>query len=139
MSGGSPAAGVPFVLVVTPDLQQRLERAVGLARAAAYQGRHPQVLEDVNVILARLADGSENGTTFPDPRKLDAMGRMVTVQTAADRVGCGDRAIRKAIEAGRLPAEKVGHAWLIGERDLDHYRLGGRFPRQQPPDQKETP
>ena len=72
-------------------------------------------------LLAQLEEGSKNGATFPNPRSLDAMGRMVTVQAAADRVGCSDRAVREAIEAGTLPGEKVGHVWLISERDLDRF------------------
>lgn len=117
VSVGSPAPE-SYSLVVTPELQQRLTRAVGLARAAAYQGRHPQVLEDINVILARMADGAASGTTGVATVNLE----WVTCEAAAKRLGCSARAIRRAIVEHRLAGTKHGGVWLIRAVDLEHYR-----------------
>lgn len=119
VSGASPAPGESFSLVVTPDLQERIARAVGLARVAAYQGRVPQVLEDANVILARMADGAATGTTGVAPVTLE----LVTTGTAAERLGCSTRAVRKAIAEHRLTATRLGRAWMIRTEDLDNYRF----------------
>lgn len=119
-SGGSPASGGSFWWVVTPDLQERITRAVGLARVAAYSGRHPQVLEDANVILARMADGAESGTPAEAPVSLDG---WVSCESAAGRLGCSARAIRRAIAEHRLTATKFGGVWLIQASDLEHYRF----------------
>lgn len=118
ISDGSSAPGASFSLVVTPDLQERIARAVGLARVAAYQGRVPQVLEDANVILARMADGAATGTTSVAPVSLE----LVTTGTAAERLGCSTRAVRKAIAEHRLTATRLGRAWMIRTEDLDRYR-----------------
>ncbi|WP_295034675.1 helix-turn-helix domain-containing protein [uncultured Microbacterium sp.] len=108
------------MLLVTPELAERLSRAVGLARVAAYSGRLPQVLEDANVILARMADGAESGTTGAAPVSLDG---WVTCESAAGRLGCSARAIRRAIAERRLAATKFGGVWLIQASDLERYRF----------------
>jgi len=45
------------------------------------------------------------------------MDKLTTTQ-AAQQLGCSRSAIRKAIKAGRLPAEKAGRDWLISLGDL---------------------
>lgn len=43
---------------------------------------------------------------------------MITTQEAAARLGISSRRVRALIDAGRLPAEKIGRDWLIKVSDL---------------------
>jgi len=60
------------------------------------------------------------------PRPL-APADVVTVQQAAKIRGCSPQAIRKAIQAGRLPARRPGREWLIDAAAV--HRLAGRRER----------
>jgi excisionase family DNA binding protein len=43
---------------------------------------------------------------------------MLTTAQAADQLGVTVRRVQALINAGRLPAQKVGRDWLIEEKDL---------------------
>lgn len=133
VSGGSPAPGGSFSMVVTPDYVTRVKRVTTLAQAAAAGGRYPQVLEDCNVVLARLIETDDNapsahGTTVEDRRNL-VVG-IISVREAASRLGCSARAIRQRIAGGRLAATKPGRDWLIREDDFEKYRFERRHHEQ---------
>lgn len=49
---------------------------------------------------------------------------LLTVQEAAHERGCAARTIQRAIERGRLPAFRVGRAWVIARADLEQWRPG---------------
>lgn len=69
--------------------------------------------------LAALSHRSGNGTKTagaqPDPQDLTP---WMTAREAAERLGVTDRAIRKWCQAGRLPAIRHGHRWLINRQHL---------------------
>ncbi len=61
------------------------------------------------------------------PDVEDAPGlTWVSSSTAADLLGITDRAVRLAMESGRLPAEKVDGRWRVAREDLEHFRAGRR-------------
>jgi excisionase family DNA binding protein len=45
----------------------------------------------------------------------------LTTARAADRLGCSQRTITRAIHTGRLTARRVGWIWLIDPEQLQHY------------------
>ncbi|MER5263075.1 helix-turn-helix domain-containing protein [Actinosynnema sp. NPDC002837] len=48
-------------------------------------------------------------------------GRLTTVQ-AARRLGIAERSVRRAIQAGRLPATLLGSRWVLDPDDVEHFR-----------------
>ena len=44
--------------------------------------------------------------------------KPLTAEQAGEKLGITDRRVRALIKAGRLPAVKHGHVWLIMEKDL---------------------
>jgi excisionase family DNA binding protein len=51
--------------------------------------------------------------------------RRVRVHIAARKLGYSPRSIRRFIQEGRLPAERVGaRIWLLLESDIDLFRAG---------------
>ena len=44
--------------------------------------------------------------------------KILTAKQAAKALGVNDSRVRQLILAGRLPAQKFGHIWLIREKDL---------------------
>lgn len=43
---------------------------------------------------------------------------LLSVTEAATRLGVSSRRVRALIDAGRLPAQKIGRTWVIREADL---------------------
>lgn len=118
-------------LLVPARVAARMLKLLELGVVAARQrGAASAVNLDMEIVLDALHEaaeeaGSGTGTTVLVERRLDASGKLLGTQGAADRIGCSERAVRKAIAEGRLNAVRVGRAWLIGERELDWYRFGG--------------
>jgi excisionase family DNA binding protein len=55
--------------------------------------------------------------------------RRVRVHIAARKLGCSPRSIRRYIQEGRLPAERIGaRIWLLLESDVDSFRAGLEAP-----------
>jgi excisionase family DNA binding protein len=63
---------------------------------------------------------TEVGTTEAPKPELPRM--WASTSEAATVLRIGDRAIRKAIAEGRLPADSVDGRWRIAREDLAHYR-----------------
>ena len=59
------------------------------------------------------------------------MSDQLTTTQAAQRLGCSRSAIRRAIEEGRLPAEKFGRDWLIDPRALAEIEEPQQFGRKR--------
>ncbi len=59
--------------------------------------------------------------------------KLLTTRDAADRLGVSDRRVRALIQAGRVPARRVGRDWLIRPEDLRRVarRKPGRPRRRQ--------
>ena len=47
---------------------------------------------------------------------------MIGTKQAATALGVSPRRVLALIEAGRLPAKKIGRDWIIEEQDLDLVR-----------------
>jgi excisionase family DNA binding protein len=69
-----------------------------------------------------LADKGQNRAPNADTM---ASSQRLTTRQAASITGVSDRTIRRAIAAGRLPAERVGHIYLINRQDVGRYRTRG--------------
>lgn len=122
-SRGARTREAGHVAVVTADLARRLRRVLVMARANAAGGRYPQVLEDANVLAARLldTDGCDSATTVGGASTLDS-GELLSVTAAARLIGCSPQMVRKAIGSSRLAAAKVAGVWMIRRADLEQYR-----------------
>lgn len=64
---------------------------------------------------------SRTGTAHP-PAPEPARSSWVTTTQAADALRVTSRAIRKAIQEGRLDATRVDDRWRITREDLEHFR-----------------
>jgi excisionase family DNA binding protein len=51
---------------------------------------------------------------------------LISPTKAAEVAGCHDDTVRRAIEAGFLPAQRVGRNWIIKRTDLEAWIEAGR-------------
>lgn len=58
--------------------------------------------------------------------RFSSYSNLGSVSDAAEELGLSERRIRALIEAGRLPAERVGRSWVVSSRGVDKL---GRDPR----------
>lgn len=56
----------------------------------------------------------------------------------AKRLGIHPVSVARIIREGRLPAEKVGHTWVVREADLEAFAQGYRARPGRPPKRKES-
>jgi excisionase family DNA binding protein len=69
--------------------------------------------------IAALSHGSESGTKgVVGQPKQEESDQWLTTAEAAGELGVTDRAIRKRIATGRLPARRRGWQWQIDRNDL---------------------
>lgn len=128
-----PAAyvhGDGSVVVVPARVAAWLQRHAGL-RSLRTECRG--VDREVDAVLVALAvaaaawsgqfNGSGSGTVHAGQPEPAPVSTLTTAQ-AATLLGCTDRAVRKAIAAGRLHAVDDGGRWRIAREDLEHYRAG---------------
>jgi excisionase family DNA binding protein len=110
-------------VVLGPDGVRMVTAAVELAlRAAGRNGGAARVTDDVAHLrevlrVAGLAGCAPVTAGVPWRLDLPASDVRVTVAQAAAIHRVSQAAIRKAIGAGRLPAERYGSRWLIRETD----------------------
>jgi excisionase family DNA binding protein len=57
----------------------------------------------------------------------EPLSAYMSVEEAAQELGMAARAVRRAIEEGRLPAERLGKQYAILRRDIAAY---GQVPRR---------
>ncbi|MEQ8674209.1 MAG: excisionase family DNA-binding protein [Aggregatilineales bacterium] len=62
---------------------------------------------------------------------------LISPTKAAEVAGCHDDTIRRAIEAGFLPAQKVGRNWIIKRSDVQMWIDAGRPNRRRKQNQTE--
>lgn len=60
------------------------------------------------------------------PAKQQAAAPLLSIKQAATRLGVCTKTLIRWIEAGDLPAFKIGRQWRISRKDLDQY-LNDRY------------
>lgn len=107
---------------------RELEEAYDLALAEIYAALsyyHGNREEIDNLISENIEDGE----ALPRIDQLAALlNAFLTTQQAAEQLGITERAIRKLIESGTLPAKKIGGNWFIHPDDLERDEVKNRKP-----------
>ncbi|MBN1121108.1 MAG: DUF433 domain-containing protein [Anaerolineae bacterium] len=70
----------------------------------------------------------------PYEEAFDSLGQFLSTAEAAGRLGISERRVRVLIEEGRLPAQKIGHQWIIRPDDLERDEVAKRRPGRPPED-----
>jgi excisionase family DNA binding protein len=70
----------------------------------------------------------------PYEETADILSRFLSTAEAAGRLGISERRVRVLIEEGRLPAQKIGHQWIIHPDDLERSEIADRRPGRPPKD-----
>src|SRR5574341_436318 len=142
-------------IVSTPDILGRKPRIEGrritvdlIAYRAVYQGwsfeeiqaAHNVSLAEIHAALsyyymnkeeidALIREEEAEDENIPHIRGLDAvLGKLITSDEAARRLGVTERAVRKRIDSGTLPAKKISGRWLIHPEDLERESVRQRRP-----------
>lgn len=126
-----PDGSVVVPARLTGWVRRLLEPALADIRRA---GRGGSLAFDVLETLDALerSEVSVSGTIMPGQDKImvssecEASEVFMVSAHAAEQLGCTDRAIRRALQEGRLRGRKLGREWLISQHDLDEYRFGKR-------------
>jgi excisionase family DNA binding protein len=50
-----------------------------------------------------------------------ALGRLLTISEAAERLGLSVAMVRRYCANGKLSAHKIGRDWAISQRDVEHF------------------
>lgn len=116
------------VVVVPARVATWLLRRAGLeAYHRDHRGLDPQV--DAIIVALKVADrtwrasvGTDLGTDTDGTGPGPAGCPWLSTTEAARRLGITDRAVRKAIAAGRLRAQWVGGVHALDPADIEHYR-----------------
>ena len=58
----------------------------------------------------------------------DLLDKLLSVKEAAGCLEISERGVRKLIQAGTLPAEKIGASWFIHPADLERDDVKQRKP-----------
>lgn len=118
--------GDGHVVIVPARVAAWLERRVDLNRVRIdARGLDPEIDAVLGAlrISALVWRTSVNGTTPAEPAEpVAASDQWVSTNQAAIHLGITDRAVRKAIAAGALPAENTAGRWRIHRDDIAHYR-----------------
>ena len=134
--GGKPiiqGRRMPIHLLVFRAVHQewpmsRIQQAhnVSLAEIHAALSYYYLHQEEIDAIIA-YEDAEEED--IPRISDLDAIIKaMVDTQTAAEKLGITERAVRKLIDSGTLPAKKIGGKWLIHPKDMERQAVQKRRP-----------
>lgn len=103
-----------------------LERYAGLSDLRVrVRGVDPHIsrqLEEVRLAALSWRSSATGTEEASGPEPATDSERWLSTGEAADLVGVTSRAIRKAIDEGRLEAVKVGGHNRISREDLEHYR-----------------
>jgi excisionase family DNA binding protein len=116
--------------VVPPRIASWLEKNAGLSRdkRISIRDTDPLAYEVLAALhIAALCHRSGAGTELAmRPRTSPNLQTWLTTADVAKRLGVTDRAIRKWIAAGRLPATKHGGRWLL---DSNHVQIAEALAR----------
>jgi excisionase family DNA binding protein len=120
-----------LITIVPADVAYRLLAKAGLAE---YRRRHrgedwrtDQVLIELSNAAVRWRELADNGQRrAPNADTMPpSLSQRLTTKQVASITGVSDRTIRRAIVAGRLPAERVGRIYLVNRQDVGRYRTRG--------------
>jgi excisionase family DNA binding protein len=128
----SPVVSTPperLVVIVAADICWALLSRAGLDRYRRdHRGENARVdatlvaMTECAIHWRALADRGQKHA--PSADTVPSSQRLTTKQVASI-TGVSDRTIRRAIAAGRLPAERVGRIYLINRQDVGRYRNRG--------------
>lgn len=114
------------VVIVPARIAARLDALVNLRRLRIEVRGQDAELDAVLVALATgaaawraSATGSERA---PEPELGAPSQQWLSTTEAGDLLGIGDRAVRQAIDGGRLDAHRVAGRWRISREDVEQYR-----------------
>lgn len=116
--------GGPIPITVVPArVAAWLERNAGLNQLRIEsRGNDPEV-DNVLVALHTSALTWRTSVVGSDQAsEAEELPRWITVQEAAYRLYVTDRAVRLAIQEGRLKATRQHNRWLIATEDFIHYQ-----------------
>lgn len=121
--------GDGHVVIVPGRVAAWLERRAGLNTLRINnRGLDPEV----DAVLGALHLGalvwrnSVDGTAPAEPAEPPApCPQWLSTAQVASRLGITDRAVRKAIDRGAIPAENIEGRWFINREDLAHYQARG--------------
>jgi excisionase family DNA binding protein len=109
-------------VIVPPRIAWWLEQKAGVTadKRISIRDTDPLAYEVLAALhIAALSLGSENGTKHAvGQAKQQESDQWLTTAEAATELGVTDRAIRKQIATGRLPARRRGWQWQINRTDL---------------------
>ena len=95
----------------------------GALRDLRRAGRGGSLAGDVLDVLDALAESADNGSVLPAAGSL-RVGQIMTCKQAAKVLECGERAVRLALQEGRLAGFKSGaRHWLIDSEELERFRF----------------
>lgn len=122
--------GVDGPVVVVPGrVASVLLRTTTLGRYAAERRSDDPEVDAVLVALRvaamawrAQAGGSGSGPSLSVIDGGGASSGQLTTAQAAQRLGIAERSVRRAIQAGRLPATLLGSRWVLDPEDVEHYR-----------------
>jgi excisionase family DNA binding protein len=146
-------------IVSTPDILRGKPRIEGrritvdlIAYRAVYQGwsleeiqaAHNVSAAEIHAALsyyymnkgeidALIREEETDDEDIPHIRDLDTvLGKLISSEEAASRLGVSKRAVRKLIDSGTLPAKKIGGRWLIHPDDLERISPAAAGPVREP-------
>lgn len=109
-------------VVVPPRIAFWLEKQAGVTdnRRIVVRGNDPAAYEVLMALhIAALTHRSGVGTKVTEQQGYPEESNVwMTTITAAERMGVTDRAIRKWIAVGKLPAIRHGGRWLINHNNI---------------------
>ena len=95
----------------------------GALRDLRRAGRGGALAADVLGLLDALAESADVGSVLPTAGSL-RVGQIMTCKQAAKVLECGERAVRLALQEGRLAGVKTGaRHWLIDSEELERFRF----------------
>jgi len=59
---------------------------------------------------------------------MSLLEKGISTTQAATRLGITERAVRKLVDSGTLPAHKIGREWFIDPADLERATVKNRRP-----------
>jgi len=111
------------VVIVSGRVAAWLNRHAGLNEYRIdHRGEDPDVDSTLNALRIAELKWREAVTGTKEAAPPEPQREWMSTTQAATQTRIGERAIRKAIDAGRLKAISVNGRWRIRREDLAHYQ-----------------